>query len=85
MGVTSQFVECYLQGNIMRLDVIEQKIAENEMTAAQVFTQMRQHIISRNDVLDEALKQIDLCHRSFPDAPRVSLDEVVGALWRIKS
>ena len=68
----------------MHLDTIEQKIAENEMNAAQVFTQMKQHIISRNDVLDEALKQINLCHRSFPDAPRISLDEAVGSLWRIK-
>jgi hypothetical protein len=32
----------------MQIDEIEDKIARNEMTAAQVFTQMKQHIDAAN-------------------------------------
>jgi len=34
--------------NEMELDVIEYKVAQGEMTAAQVFTQMKQHIDRAN-------------------------------------
>ena len=33
----------------MRLDEIELKICTNELTAAQVFTQMRQHVASKSE------------------------------------
>lgn len=39
----------------MDINEIEYKIACNELSAAQVFTQMKQHIISRNSIIDEAI------------------------------
>ena len=68
----------------MHIDTIQQKIAENEMSAAQVFTQMKQHIISRNDVIDEAIKQIKSCELVEPNVKRIRLYEALGSLYEIK-
>ena len=66
------------------INEIENKIACNEMNAAQVFTQMRQHIINRNDVIDEAIATIKSCELVEPNVYRIRLDEAIGALYELK-
>ena len=71
----------------MHLEVIEKKIAWNEMSPAQVFTQMKQHIISRNDVLDEAIEKINGCELVEPPSPgvmRIRLYEALGSIISLK-
>jgi len=68
----------------MELDEIEHKIACNELSASQVFTQMRQHIISRNDVINEAIFAINRCELVAPNVQRIRVDSAVGALCQLK-
>ena len=68
----------------MTIDEIEDKIARNELNAAQVFTQMKQHIISRNDVLDEAIDAIKNCELVKPNVKRIRLHEAIGSIIRLK-
>ena len=68
----------------MQINVIEDKIAKNEMNAAQVFTQMKQHIQSRNTVIDECLDAINSCELVAPDIMRIRLYEALGAIVSLK-
>lgn len=68
----------------MDLDVIEHKIACNEMSATQVFTQMKQHIISKNEVLDKAIEQIRTCELVEPGVKRIRLYEAIGSIAELK-
>jgi len=68
----------------MDLDVIEHKIACNEMSAAQVFTQMMQHIESRNTVLDEAIAAVRSCELVAPNVKRIRLYEALGSIIELK-
>lgn len=68
----------------MDINEIEHKISCNELNAAQVFTQMKQHIISRNSVIDEAIGVIDNCELVEPSVMRIRLYEAIGALISIK-
>lgn len=68
----------------MDLDVIEHKIACNEMSAAQVFTQMKQHIISKNEVLDRAIEKIRSCELVEPGVKRIRLYEAIGSIAELK-
>lgn len=68
----------------MNIDIIEDKIAKNEMNAAQVFTQMKQHIQSRNTVIDEAILAIKNCELVESNVKRIRLYEAIGALVELK-
>ena len=67
----------------MTVDEIEYKIACGEINAAQVFTQMRQHIAIRNYVIDEAIAALKTCEQ--PEPKRIRLYEAIGALYELKS
>lgn len=71
----------------MTIDEIEDKIAKGEMSASQVFTQMKQHTSSRNSVIDECVAAIESCERVdiSPQAKRLRYLEVLGAIGSIKS
>lgn len=64
----------------MHIDVIEDKIAKGEMNAAQVFTQMKQHIPTKKDneikaaaVMDFVNVQIAAFDSGFVESNTVSL------------
>lgn len=68
----------------MKLAEIEHRIATNEMSATQVFTQMMQHVSKRNDVIDDCIASIRLCELVAPGVYRIRMDEAVGALIGLK-
>lgn len=70
---------------VMTLDQIEHKISGNDMSAMQVFTQMMQHVNSRNSVIDEAIAAIQSCELVDPNVKRIRLHEALGALIELKS
>lgn len=69
----------------MEISEIENKISCHEMNAAQVFTQMKQHIMSRNEVVDAAIEKIKSCELVAPGVMRIRLNEAVGALCELKA
>ncbi len=69
----------------MDINEIEYKIACNELSAGQVFSQMKQHIISRNSIIDEAIKAIKDCELVEPNVMRIRLNEAIGALIEMKN
>jgi hypothetical protein len=68
----------------MRINEIEISIADGEMTAAQVFTQMRQHVQHRSEIIDEAMTAIFSCEFVEPNVKHIRLYEAVGVLQQLK-
>ena len=61
----------------MEIEEIEQKISCHELNAPQVFTQMRQHIASKNSTITEALSILielddENTYRIFEKSPELA-------------
>jgi len=76
---------CLNMNKAMDISEIERQISSGEITSAQVFTQMKRYVISRNDILNEAIGAVCSCELVEPTVKRIRLHEALGAIDELKS